>query len=51
MNLSLTKLYASADRLTEALRGRTEYGDDISPLFEQLKSDYESTVNGIRMLQ
>ena len=51
MNLSLTKLYASAECLTEALRGRTEYGDDIPTLFEQLKSDYESTVNGIRMLQ
>ncbi len=51
MNLSLTKLYASAERLTEALRGREEFGDDIPPLFEQLKADYESTVNGIRMLQ
>lgn len=51
MNLSLTKLFASANALTEALRGRTEYGDDLLPLLEKLKVDYEATVQCIRALQ
>lgn len=51
MNLSLSKLYASAHALTEALRGRESYGDDIAPLYEKVKEDYESTVAHIRALQ
>lgn len=50
MNLSLTKLFTSANRLTEALRGRTEYGDDIEPLLTALKEDYESTMACIKTI-
>lgn len=50
LNLSLTRLYDSASQLTEALRGRTEYGADLEPLFERVKEDYELTVSNIRRL-
>ena len=50
MNLSLTRLFTSADKLTEALRGRTEYGSDIEPLLEQVKTDYAQTTACIRAL-
>ncbi|MDE6398974.1 MAG: Hpt domain-containing protein [Clostridiales bacterium] len=51
MNLSLTKLYTSANALTEALRGRAQYGDDLPPLLDAVKADYENTVACIRALQ
>lgn len=51
MNLSLTTLGRSSTALTEALRGRTEYGDDIPPLMEAVRRDYETTVSAIRALQ
>lgn len=51
MNLSLTKLFASANALTEALRGRQEYDDSLLPLFDAVKADYEATVASIRALQ
>lgn len=41
LNLSVTRLFSSASRLTEALRGRQEYGSDIDPLYEELKKDYK----------
>lgn len=50
MNLSLTKLYKSSQTLTEALRNRHDYGDDIPPLLEQVTADYEFTMNCIRGL-
>ena len=50
MNLSLTRLYVSSEKLTEALRGRKEYGDDLIPLFEEVKKDYTHTVECIRAL-
>lgn len=50
MNLSLTKLYASSEKITEALRGRKAYGDDLLPLYENVKADYETTVNAIKEL-
>ena len=50
MNLSLTDLFVAAEKMTEALRGRAEYGDDLVPLFEELKKQYERTVTGIRAL-
>lgn len=50
MNMSLTKLQASASKLTEALRGRTEYGEDIDPLFIAVRDDYEYTMACIRKL-
>lgn len=50
MNLSLTRLYESSVKLTEALRNRTEYGADIDPLLEQVKNDYRLTVESISKL-
>lgn len=51
MNLSLTELYGSAHEITEALRNRTEYGDDLVPLLARLTEDYNATVACIRALQ
>ncbi len=51
MNLSLTKLNTSVVAITEVLRGREEYGDDIAPLLEQVKKDYEQTMSGIAALK
>lgn len=51
MNLSLTRLYHSAGPLTEALRGRSEYGAELEPLYAQVKEDYEHTMACIRALQ
>ena len=50
MNLSLSVLYASAHDLTEALRGRSEYGADLEPLLEKVKADYARTVECIAKL-
>lgn len=50
MNLSLTKLYRVAAELTESLRGRSEYGGDIEPMFEALKVEYELNVNAIKTI-
>ncbi|MCM1043667.1 MAG: Hpt domain-containing protein [Corallococcus sp.] len=42
MNLSITKLYQSASRITEALRGReTLDGADFQPLLDEVRQDYE----------
>ncbi|MDE6442294.1 MAG: Hpt domain-containing protein [Clostridia bacterium] len=49
-NMSLTNLAYSASNLTEALRGRSEYGDDIEPLFKKVKKDYALTMACIQML-
>lgn len=51
LNLSLTRLFHSASALTEALRGRSEFGADIEPLFNALKADYTLTTEAIRKLQ
>lgn len=48
MNLSLTRLYRVAAELTEALRGRSEFGEDIIPMFDALKTEYERNVNAIK---
>ena len=50
MNLSLTKLYESAEPLTGALRGRTQYGDDLIPLYDALKDVYQQTTENIKAL-
>lgn len=50
MNLSLTRLYESSVKLTELLRNRTEYGDDIAPLLECVKADYALLVESIGKL-
>lgn len=49
-NMSLTNLAYSASNLTEALRGRKDYGDDIEQLFKKVKKDYALTMACIQML-
>ena len=51
LNLSITKLATSSQNLTEALRGREEYGDDIIPLYEEVKKDYENFISCVKNLQ
>lgn len=49
-NLSLSELAYSTSNLAEALRGKTEVGDDAEPLFKKLKKDYALTATCIQML-
>lgn len=46
-NLSLTALLKAASELTEALRNKTEYSNDIEPYFENLKEIYTRTISYI----
>lgn len=41
LNLSVTQLFNSSSRLTEALRGREDYGSDIEPLLAAVTEDYK----------
>jgi HPt (histidine-containing phosphotransfer) domain-containing protein len=50
-NLSLNKLYASVEVLTELLRGRTEYSPEIEPAFAAVKADYEKMAECVGQLQ
>lgn len=47
-NMSLTRLRDSVSLLTEQLRDREEYGEDILPLAAQVKEDYLHTCECIR---
>lgn len=49
-NLSLTGLAYSVSNLTEALRGRNTYGEDLEPLYKKMKKDYALTMACIQML-
>ena len=49
-NMSLTALAYSASNLTEALRGKTEIGEDVDPLFKKVKKDYSLTIACIQMI-
>ena len=49
-NMSLDGLAYSASNLSEALKDRTSYDDDIEPLFKKLKKDYALTMACIQML-
>lgn len=40
LNLSVTSLFNSSSRLTEALRDRAEYGSDLEPLLAAVTEDY-----------
>ena len=51
MNLSLTKLYGVADKLTEALRGRSDYGEDLVPLYDAFKEVYLHTIESSKTIQ
>ena len=50
MNLSITRFAQSASELTEALRGKTAVTDDLKPLLERVKEDYELTISCIKQL-
>ena len=50
LNLSVSKLYGSSEKLTEALRGREDYGDDLLPLLQTVKDDYALTIGAIKEL-
>lgn len=50
MNLSITKFADSSSRLTEALRGKSEFSADLQPLFDEVKADYETTIKSILQL-
>lgn len=51
LNLSITKLYVSANALTEALRGQTEFSAEAFKLIDDVKRDYKITVDCIKQLQ
>ena len=48
-NLSITKLGESSSALTEALRGLV-ITDAVQPLLQQVKEDYQLTINCIKQL-
>ena len=50
MNLSITRFAESATALTEALREKRAITDDLLPLLEKVKEDYELTINSILQL-
>lgn len=47
-NMSLTRLCNSVSLLTEQLRGREEYGEDVLPFLDKVKEDYVHTYECIR---
>lgn len=47
-NLSLTKLGQSVSCLSDRLRERPEYGDDVEQMFHQVQEDYAVTLQAIR---
>ena len=49
-NLALTSLAYSTGNLSEALRGRRDFGDDLEPLFKKMKKDYALAMACIQML-
>ena len=49
-NLSITKLGESSSELTEILREHRTLGDEIQPLLQRVKEDYELTINAIKGL-
>ena len=50
LNLSITSLGNSSQILTEALRNREQYGDDLIPLYENVKKDYEDFVLSVKKM-
>lgn len=47
-NMSFKKLGDSSEILTEALRNRDEFGDDILPLYDDVKEEYTHTYECIK---
>lgn len=50
LNLSIKQLAESSSALTEALR-EGQWKDEIDPLFERVRNDYNNTVQAIEMLK
>ena len=50
-NLSLVRLCKSATAITEMLRGKTEYSADLEPMLEQVRADYELTIECIKSIE
>lgn len=51
LNLGLDKLQVSSSELTEALRNKDAVADNAPELFEQVKQDYEMTVNALKEVE
>ena len=49
-NLAITGLAYSISNLSESLRGRKKYSDELEPLFKKMKKDYALTMACIQML-
>lgn len=49
-NMSLTRLCGSVIPLTEELRDREEYGEELEPLLERVREAYIHTSEGIEEL-
>ena len=49
VNLGLSDLYASASKLTDALR--TTFSPEVPALFDAFLQDYQRAIQGIRTLQ
>ncbi len=49
-NLSLTELYQASSELSDVLRNREDYGEDIEPAFERVAQAYVKTAECIRAL-
>lgn len=50
LNLSINGLWESVNKMTEALRNRESYGEDLEPLLQKVKEDYNFTISCIDML-
>lgn len=50
-NLSLTRLYQSAARLSDEVRDNKEYREGLEALFAQIKEDYDVAVGAIEKLK
>lgn len=49
-NMSLTGLAYTSSLLTEALRGKTEFSEEVDPLYKKVKKEYSLTMACIQML-
>lgn len=49
-NLALTDLHTAAATLSDVLRNRHEFGEDILPPYQALQQAYTRTVDSIRQL-
>ena len=50
-NLSITRFAESSSALTEFLREKRVFNDELQPLLEKVKEDYELTISSILQLE